>query len=82
MIVGASLLDCGWTSCLAVIDWAAWGPWAVASMVAATLLGAAMNRRRQALTQTLTDHVVNTIGSPKNEDDAEEDVQADGETVA
>jgi hypothetical protein len=50
--------------CLAAVDWMAVGLWAGASLVAATLLGSAMNRRRQALSQTLKDHVVKTVGPP------------------
>jgi hypothetical protein len=84
MFVGASLLDRDWSGCLAMTDWTTWGLWAAASLVAATLLATAMNRRRQALTQTLTDYVVKTIGPPPAEDavDDEENEQPGDETVA
>lgn len=47
---------------LAKTDWTAISLWVLASLVAVSLLAAAMNRRRTALTEALKKHVVDTIG--------------------
>lgn len=56
---------------LAKTDWISVSLWAVASLVAVSLLAVAMNRRRTALTEALKKHVVDTIG-PVGGDDEEE----------
>jgi hypothetical protein len=71
-----------WAGCLATTDWTTVGLWAAASLAAATLLGAAMNRRRQALTDTLTEHVVKTIGAAPGRDNGEANDETGNETVA
>jgi len=53
---------------LAKTDWIATSLWAVAFLVAVSLLAAAMNRRRTVLTDALKKHVVDTIG-PVGDDD-------------
>lgn len=47
---------------LANMDWIGITLWAVASLVAVSLLAVAMNRRRTTLTEALKKHVVDTIG--------------------
>ncbi len=58
---------------LADTDWVGISLWAMASLVAASLLAVAMNRRRTALTEALKKHVVDTIGpvGGEEEDDGE-----------
>ncbi len=67
MVVAEVWLVADAARCLAAMDWTSWGLWAGASMLAASLLGVAINRRRQALTQTLREHVTSTIGPPAEE---------------
>ena len=56
---------------LASTDWTAVGLWAAASLAAVSLLAAAMNRRRTALTDALKKHVVDTIGTVGGDEDEE-----------
>lgn len=69
-LIGVLLLDLAGVACLAIGSWTTLGLWAGASLVAATLLAASMNRRREALTQTLRDHVTGVIGPPAPRPDA------------
>lgn len=57
---------------LAKTDWVAVGLWAVASLVAVSLLAGAMNRRRTALTEAIKRHVVDTIGTVGGDEKEEE----------
>jgi hypothetical protein len=54
---------------LANIDWIGMTLWAVASLVAVSLLAVAMNRRRTTLTDALKKHVVDTIGPVGGEEE-------------
>jgi len=58
---------------LAKTDWIGVSLWAVASLVAVSLLAVAMNRRRTALTEALKRHVVDTIGPVGGDEVAEEE---------
>jgi len=48
---------------VSAVDWLALGLWSAATLVAVSLLAAAMNRRRTALTESLRKHVVDTVGT-------------------
>ncbi len=61
---------------LANMDWIGITLWAVASLVAVSLLAVAMNRRRTTLTEALKKHVVDTIG-PVGGEEQEEGEQRD-----
>jgi hypothetical protein len=54
---------------LANTDWIGITLWAVASLVAVSLLAVGMNRRRTTLTDALKKHVVDTIGPVGGEEE-------------
>jgi len=58
---------------LAKTDWIAVSLWAVASLVAVSLLAVAMSRRRTELTEALKRHVVDTIGPVRGDEEKEEE---------
>lgn len=64
---------------MSVGDWPALGLWIAASLVAVSLLGLTMSRRREALTETLRQHVARTVGPPQAS--AEREPAASGEAA-